>query len=52
MNEITQKQPQFSQMMMGQHCLGKTKHKQAFKSTSNSCYGIFENFYLTEFSTD
>jgi len=29
-------QPQFSQMMMGQYWLGKTKPKKAFRSTRNA----------------
>ena len=38
-------QPQFSQATIGQYWLGKTKLKQAFRSTQNafkSCYGILK----------
>jgi len=48
-------QPQFSQMAMGQHWLGKNKPKQAFRSTRNAFKKLPQNFlkfYLMEFSTD
>ena len=48
-------QPQFSLMMMRQYWLGKTKPKQAFRSTRNAFNKLLRNLkiiYLTEFSTD
>ena len=48
-------QPQFSQITMGQYWLGKTKPKQAFRSTRNVFKKLPRNLkkiYLTEFSTD
>jgi len=45
-------QPQFS---MGQYWLGKTKPKQAFRSTRNAFKKLPRNlifFHLMEFSTD
>ena len=48
-------QPQFSQTTMGQYWLGKTKPKQAFRSTRNAFNKLPQNFlkvYLTEFFTD
>jgi len=47
-------QPQFSQTTMGQYWLGKTKPKQAFRSTRNVFKSCHKNFLkiLTEFSTD
>jgi len=47
-------QPQFSQMMMGQYWFGKTKPKQALRSTRNAFKKLPWNliFYLIEFSTD
>ena len=56
-HEITspKNQPQFSQTMMRQYWLGKTKPKQAFKSTQNTFKKLLWNFflnYLMEFSTD
>ena len=49
-------QPQFSEMTMGQHWLGKTKPKQAFRSIRNTFkklpWNFFKKIYLTEFSTD
>jgi len=42
-------QPQFSQMMMGQYWLGKTKLKQAFRLTQNAFKKLpwnFNIFYL------
>jgi len=41
--------------MMGQHWLGKTKPKQAIKSTRNNFKKVLWNLkknYLTEFSTN
>jgi len=45
--ESPENQPQFSQVMMGQYWLGKTKPKQAFRSTQNSksCHRIL-NFFI------
>jgi len=37
-------QPQFFQMTMGQYWLGKTKPKQAFKSTRNVFKKLPKNF--------
>jgi len=36
-------QPQFSQMTMGQYWLGKTKPKQAFRSTQNAFKKLLRN---------
>ena len=47
--------PQISQMAMGQYWLGKTKPKNAFRSTRNAFKKLswnLKNFYLSEFSTD
>ena len=47
-------QPQFSQAMMRQYWLGKTKPKKAFKSTQNAfkkLLRIFKKNHLTEFFT-
>ena len=45
-HEITspQNQPQFSLTMMRQYWLGKTKPKQAFKSTQNAFNKLQQNF--------
>jgi len=47
-------QPQFSQTTMGQYWLGKTKPKEAFRSTRNAFKQLPRNCKksLTEFSTD
>jgi len=46
-------QPHFCQTMMGQYWLGKTKPKQAFRSTRNAFKKLpRRKVYLTEFSTD
>ena len=37
-------QPQFSQTMMGQYWLGKTKPKKAFRSTRNTFKKLPRNF--------
>ena len=39
-------QPQFSLMMMRQYWLGKTKPKQAFRSTQNASNKLLQNFFL------
>ena len=39
--KLPENQPQFSQMMMGQYCLGITKPKQAFRSTQNEVATVF-----------
>ena len=48
------KQSQFSLMTMRQYWLGKTKPKQAFRSTRNTFNKLLWNLNkkLTEFSTD
>ena len=38
------KQPQFSLTMMRQYWLGKTKPKQAFRSTRNAFNKLLRNF--------
>ena len=48
------KLPQFSLMTMRQYWLGKTKLKQAFRSTRNTSNKLLRKLkiiYLTEFST-
>ena len=47
-----EKQPQFSQTMMWQYWLGKTKPKQAFRLTQNACKKLLWNFKKLKFSTD
>ena len=39
-----EKQPQFSQTTMRQYWLGKTKPKQAFRSTRNAFNMLLRNF--------
>jgi len=39
-----EKQPQFSQMTMGQYWLGKTKPKQAFRWTRDGFKKLPQNF--------
>ena len=49
------KQPQFLLMMMRQYWLGKTKPKQAFRSTQNTFNKLLQNLkiiYLTEVFSD
>ena len=38
-------QPQFSLTTMRQYWLGKTKHKQAFRSTRNTFQQVATEFY-------
>jgi len=42
--KLPKNQPQFSQMMMGQHWLDKIKATQAFKLTRNSFKKLQRNF--------
>jgi len=43
--ELPENQPQFSQTTMGQYWFGKTKPKQAFRSTQNSFKKFPWNFF-------
>jgi len=42
--KLPEKQPQFSQTMMGQSWSGKTKPKQAFRLTRNGFKKLPQNF--------